>query len=193
MYRALNPTPPQPEDVAEARTRLAKGLSFSVAQPLVTPKRARHQPTTTPQQAFLHHQRLRPRRSVQPRCGRSRRWTQHRQDADDLRPRDRPYKAMYDGLLIIFPEINCGGCDDEMLLNVGKFPQDVDSKGRLLPLRKCGPLRQRLSPSHQELEPQCSNGRPRAPDHQGGRGPRRAPAWMTGSLDTRPASHVLAT
>ena len=51
------------------------------------------------------------------------------------------YKAMYDGLLIIFPEINqCGGCDDEMLLNVGKFPQDVDSKGRLLPLRKCGPL-----------------------------------------------------
>jgi hypothetical protein len=81
------------------------------------------------------------------------------------------YKAMYDGLPLIFPEINrCGGCDDEMLLNVGKFPQDVDSKGRLLPLRKCGPLRQRQSPSHQELEPQCSNGRPRAPDHEGRRG-----------------------
>jgi hypothetical protein len=89
------------------------------------------------------------------------------------------YKAMYDGLLIIFPEINCGGCDDEMLLNVGNFPQDVDSKGRLLPLRKCGPLRQRQSPSHQELEPQCSNGRPRAPDHQGRRGPRRAPAYLS--------------
>jgi hypothetical protein len=27
-----------------------------------------------------------------------------------------------------------------MLLNVGKFPQDVDSKGRLVPLRKYGPL-----------------------------------------------------
>jgi hypothetical protein len=51
------------------------------------------------------------------------------------------YKAMYDGLPLIFPEINrCGGCDDEMLLNVGKFPQDVDSKGRLVPLRKYGPL-----------------------------------------------------
>ena len=45
VYRALNPTPPQPEDAAEARTRLAKGLSLSVAQPLATP-------TTTPKQAF---------------------------------------------------------------------------------------------------------------------------------------------
>jgi hypothetical protein len=51
VYRALNPTPPQPEDAAEARTRLAQGLSLSVAQPLATPKRARHQPTTTPEQA----------------------------------------------------------------------------------------------------------------------------------------------
>ena len=51
VYRALNPTPPQPEDAAEARTRLAQGLSLSVAQPLATPKRARHQPTTTAEQA----------------------------------------------------------------------------------------------------------------------------------------------
>jgi hypothetical protein len=53
----------------------------------------------------------------------------------------RSLSAGYDGLPLIFPEINrCGGCDDEMLLNVGKFPQDVDSKGRLVPLRKYGPL-----------------------------------------------------